>query len=89
MRFRVIFAEREPVEVEANEFEFTAAGGLVLVWKEFELVRDPQNLGLQHRVPRSVELRGAWSRDARWTEVQQIEEDEGGVSAPLEEVYAR
>ena len=91
MRFRVHFAEREPVDVEANEFEFTAAGGLVLTRKEFQMVSDPRDITVRHRVPIAVELAGAWSRHACWLEVEQLADDEGGAvePAPLEEVYAR
>jgi|SRR5215471_563876 len=86
MRFRVIFAEREAVEVEANQFEFTAAGGLVLTWVETteQYQQTPQGM-VKMRIPVSTEVRGAWSRDARWVEIQDItaESDPEPASDPI------
>lgn len=79
---RVHFAEREPVTLDPNEIEFTAAGGVVLRYQELAEVTDPQDIRLKRRVPAGPpRLLGAWSRDAHWTQVEEIVSEDSKEAA--------
>lgn len=78
---RVHFAEREPVVLDPNEIEFTAAGGVVFRHQELVEMTDPQDLRVKRWVPAGPpRLLGAWSRDARWTQVEEIEPENEGAA---------
>lgn len=87
---RVHFAEREPVTLDPNEIEFTAAGGVVMRYQETVELTDPQNVRVKQRVPTGPpRLLGAWSRDARWTYIEEIapeDNEEAGPERPALEV---
>lgn len=71
---RVHFAEREPIDYEnVTELEFTAAGAVVLRTQPLDSFPDPQNVRVKVTVPTGPpRLLGAWSKDARWTHVEEL-----------------
>jgi hypothetical protein len=89
---RIYFAEREPIDLEANEIDFTAAGGVILRRVEFRRVPNPQNLSEYRMEASNPQLVRAFSRDSHWTEVENIELDQDGQvvdSIPLEATTTR
>lgn len=84
---RVHFTEREPVICDPNEIEFTAAGGVVLRHQELSEVVDPQDIRRKVRVPTAPpRLLGAWSKDAHWTWIEPLEDNEEAAERPTLEV---
>lgn len=85
---RVEFEGREPVEyAEANQIEFTAAGGVVLRNQPLSVVTNPQDIREKAMVPNGPpRLLGAWSKDSHWTHVVQLEDEPAAAERPTLEV---
>lgn len=88
---RVTFLEREPVECEPNEIEFTASGAVVLRVVEFaeQYQNGPQGPA-KVRVPVASRLLHAFSPAAGWVAVEEVGEPEPDRSPlELEEITQR
>lgn len=73
---RIHFAEREPREYHnVTEIVF-ADGGVILRRQPLVTEVDPQDIRVKRTVPAGPpRLLGAFSRDAHWVEVEEIEDE--------------
>lgn len=79
---RVHFAEREPIDYDANDLEFTAAGGVIVKRVQFKRVTNPQNVAEHRLIASNPQVLDAWSRDARWTRVENLDPDAEAEPVP-------
>lgn len=72
---RIHFAEREPIDIDANQVEFTAAGGVTFHRVDVRLETNPQNIKETRMVASNPQFLWAFSAAAKWTKVENIEPD--------------
>jgi len=72
---RVHFAEREPIDYDANEVEFAANGTVILRHQDLELRTDPKDIRRQTLIANGPpRLLAAWSPLSGWVHIEEIDE---------------